>query len=322
MKRLNRFSQEITRRGFIQGSAAGVLGASVLGGCSHSRKDWPPLSSEYRLVPGWQKDSVPPIKTRGLDADSEGQIYVTGDEEHPVMMLNRKGEFLGSWGKYLLMGAHGLRIRNDEMWVSDTVTHQVHKFALDGTLIRSFGIRGEASGAPGYFDRPTDFAFGPNGDIYVSDGYGNTRVVCYSPDGRIKRIWGEKGDGPSQFDLVHAIAIDGEGRVYVGDRNNDRVQIFDLDGNYITQWDHIGKPYGLYTFADKTIFLCGIEAGSDRFRVLRLDRNGEVLCEFGETGEGPGQFLMAHSIYVDKMGAVYVADGKSQGIQKFEPIVI
>ena len=124
-------------------------------------------------------------------------------------------------------------------------------------------------------------------------------------------------DWPGQFDLVHAIAIDREQRVYVGDRNNDRVQIFDLQGKYLAQWNHVGTPYGLYACDDGTVFLCGLETDGDRFRVLRLSGEGEVRAEFGETGEGPGQFLMAHSIYVDRDGAVFVADGKANRVQKF-----
>lgn len=103
----------------------------------------------------------------------------------------------------------------------------------------------------------------------------------------------------------------------MADRNNSRIQIFDLDGNYKGQWKHVGKPYGLFACEDGTLFVCGLESDSERFRVLKLSRDGAVQAEFGETGDGPGQFLMAHSVYVDKNGAVFVADGKANRVQKF-----
>lgn len=255
--------------------------------------------------------------SRGIDADGKGRIYVACDKQHPVIVISAEGKYLGEWGNGFLLGPHGLRIQRDTVWVTDIETQMAHQFTLDGKLIRSFGEKGKAGDAPEQFNRPTDFAFGPDGAVYISDGYQNTRVVCYAPDGTIRRIWGEKGDGPGQFNLVHAIAIGKNGHVYVADRSNNRVQIFDLQGKYLTQWNHVGKPYGLYACDDGSIFLCGIEPGSDRFRVVKLTADGKVLTEFGETGEGAGRFLMAHSVYVDKEGGVFVADGKANCVQKF-----
>lgn len=271
----------------------------------------------YKLVPEWAKIGHPKIMARGIDADSTGRILVTGDAEHPVMMLSPEGEFLGSWGQEVLPEAHGLRVQGETIWVTDLTLHMILQFTVDGELIRSFGEERVAGDSPEHFNKPTDFAFGPDGAIYVSDGYINTRVVCLNPDGSFRKIWGKKGSGPGEFNLVHSLVIDETKRVYVADRENHRIQIFDLDGKYLTEWSHIGVPYTLYVGPDGAIFMCGLEPGAKRFRVLKLSIDGEILADFGETGNMPGQFEMAHSIFVDKSGGVFVADGMSMYVQKF-----
>jgi len=278
-----------------------------------------PTVDPYRQVGGWPNEGAPDVMCRGIDADANGRIYVAGDADHPVVMFSEAGEYLGEWESDILKAPHGLRVRNDTVWVSDVETHLVHQFSLDGKLVRSFGEKGVAGDAPGQFNRPTDFAFGPDGSVYISDGYGNTRVVCLAPDGQIKKIWGEKGDGPGQFNLVHAIAVDAKNRVVVADRKNRRIQLFDLDGRYLAQWTDVGTPYGLYACDDGSLFVCGLDVDGERFRVVKLDKDGKPLTEFGETGDAPGQFLMAHSLLVDSDGAVYVADGKANRVQKFLP---
>lgn len=301
-----------TRRSFL--ALSGLAGSSLM---------LPPSlfaglnQAKYRVVESWPEAGCPRVQCRGIDADAQGKIYVAGDAEYPVMIWNRDGKYLGAWGHDVLATPHGVRVQGETVWVTDVQTHMVHQFSLKGKLVRSFGKKGEPGDGPDQFDRPTDFAFGPDGAIYISDGYGNTRVVCLAPDGTLRKIWGSKGDGPGQFNLVHAIAIDGSGRVLVGDRNNSRIQIFDLAGNYKTQWNHVGKPYGLYACHDGSLFVCGLAADGTTFRVLHLGSDGKVLSEFGDTGEGPGQFQMAHSILADGTGNVFVADGKANRVQKF-----
>ena len=138
---------------------------------------------------------TPGKQTVELNADRSGRIYVACDKQHPVIAMSAQGRLLGEWGKGLLLGPHGLRVQRDTLWVTDIETHMAHQFTLDGKLIRSFGEKGKGGDAPEQFNRPTDFAFGPDGAVYISDGYKNTRVVCYAPEGTIRRIWGEKGDG-------------------------------------------------------------------------------------------------------------------------------
>jgi len=277
------------------------------------------IPSSFRLDTSWPAEGYERIKSRGLDADSSGRIYVAGTAEHPVLVYTPEGKLITSWGQGIVKGSHGVRIYNDQVWVTDVANHQAYLFTLDGKLIKSLGEKGVAGEDPNQFNKPTDFSFSKTGDIYISDGYKNSRVVCYRQDGTVRKIWGKAGTGKSEFKLVHAISVGPDDRVYVGDRTNARIQIFDLDGNYIDEWNHVGKPYGLYANDNQTIFVCGLNPDSGEFRVLLLDLNGKILTEFGSTGDGPGQFQMAHSLYVDKDGAVYVADGKSNRMQRFLP---
>ena len=306
---------DFSRRVFIAKGA--LLGAGMLSGCSSLQKDCGGPGKPFQVVQGWAQAGHPQVKSRGIDADAKGRLYIAGDAEHPIIMMSPEGKYLGDWGKDVLVTPHGVRVQGDTVWVTDLDLQMALQFTLKGKLIRSFGEKGKAGDAPNQFNRPTDFAFGPDGAVYISDGYKNTRVVCYAPDGTIGKIWGEKGTGPGQFDLVHAIAIDKTGRVYVADRNNNRIQIFDLDGNYQTEWTHLGRPYGFYICGKGMIFICGLVPENGKFRVLRVNPDGKVLDEFGETGAGPGQFKMAHSIHVAKAGGVYVADGAGNYVQKF-----
>ncbi|MDP6635712.1 MAG: peptidyl-alpha-hydroxyglycine alpha-amidating lyase family protein [Phycisphaerae bacterium] len=301
-------------------SGAGLLGVGLLSASSvqAAKPAKPaPTPKPYRPVRNWPEKGVPKVQTRGLGADTKGRLYVAGDSKHPIILIAPDGKYLGCWGKGVLQGPHGVRVHKDTVWVTDVSTHQAHQFTLKGKLLRSFGKKNQPGPAADQFNKPTDFAFGPDGAIYISDGYVNTRVVCLAPDGSVRKIWGRKGSGPGQFSLVHAIAIDRSGRVYVADRNNNRVQIFDLKGKFLTEWKQLGKPYGLHACADGSIFFCGVEPDSGKFSVKKLNAKGKLLAEFGSTGKGPGQFLMAHSIHACPDGAMIVADGKANRLQKF-----
>jgi DNA-binding beta-propeller fold protein YncE len=306
-----------SRRSFLVTGGAIVAGSCFSTHLSFAQETSP--ADTFRIVEGWPSEGCPDVMCRGIDADANGRIYVAGDADHPVIMFSEGGEYLGQWESGILMTPHGLRVQGDTIWISDVGTHMVHQFSLAGTLIRSFGEKGVPGDEPERFNKPTDFAFGPDGAVYVSDGYVNTRVLCLTKDGKIKNIWGEKGEGPGQFNLVHAIAIDAKNRVVVADRSNRRLQLFSLDGRYLTQWNDVGTPYGLYACDDGSLFVCGLDVDGERFRVVKLDSDGKTLAEFGETGDAPGQFLMAHSLLVGEDGAVYVADGTANRVQKFTP---
>jgi peptidylamidoglycolate lyase len=163
----------------------------------------------------------------------------------------------------------------------------------------------------------------PDGSFYVSDGYKNTRVVKFTADGRFEFEWGGKGDGPGQFNLPHGIALDAQGRVFVCDRTNSRLQIFDAHGKFLDQWKgpQIGRPYGVDVGPEGHVFI--IDGGepslrpADRGKAVELDEKGSVLETFGTYGAAPGQFQMGHDIAVGPDGAVYVAEGSGARVQKF-----
>jgi DNA-binding beta-propeller fold protein YncE len=163
------------------------------------------------------------------------------------------------------------------------------------------------------FNRPTDVAFGPNGDVYVSDGYGNSRVVQFSREGKLVREWGTKGQSEGQFNLPHSVAVDQNGRVYVADRENYRIQVFDAAGKFLNQWRHVGSPWGLYITPRQELWMTDGYNG----RVLQLNLDGQIRGSFGTVGKLPGQLIFAHHLSVAPDGSVYTAEILNWRPQKF-----
>lgn len=169
---------------------------------------------------------------------------------------------------------------------------------------------------------PTDVAVMPDGSFYVSDGYENSRVVKFSPTGEYQSEWGRKGSGPGEFDLPHAIDIDTAGRVYVADRSNARVQVFDATGNFLAQWraPELGRPYSIAVLGDRAIVVDGgdqPERGPDRSGATEVDLTGRILARFGRFGNYDGQFRLAHDVAISRDGSVFVVDAWGQRVQKF-----
>ncbi|MCH7726933.1 MAG: hypothetical protein IH991_10690, partial [Planctomycetes bacterium] len=160
------------------------------------------------------------------------------------------------------------------------------------------------------FNKPTDVAFGPKGAIYVSDGYGNSRVIKFTPNGGFLTQWGAVGDGPGQFNLPHTIVVDSKGRVLVGDRENNRVQIFDDGGKLLETWPGFA-PFGLVFDNRGNLFV----ADGRAHKVLQLDSKGKVVGSWGEAGINPGQFQLPHMLAADASGNLYVAEIKGKRFQ-------
>jgi DNA-binding beta-propeller fold protein YncE len=270
---------------------------------------------DYRPVAGWPQipSDVKLGPVSAVATDSADRVCVFHRGPKPVLVFDRDGKFLRSWGDDLLKTPHGLRIDDKgNIWVTDIGNHQVMKFDPEGKLLMSLGKKGEAGTGPDQFDRPTDIAVAPSGEFYVSDGYGNSRVLKYSADGKLLKQWGKKGTGPGEFNLPHAIVLDSKGRVYVGDRENNRIQIFDSEGKFETEWKEGGAPYGLFLAGDRLFVADG---AANWVKVLGPD--GKSLGRFGEKGTGPGQFQLPHMLCVDSMGSVYVTEITGKRIQKF-----
>jgi len=276
----------------------------------------------YRLAPNWPQ--LPSGwnfgECSGVAVDKDDNVWVFNRGAHPVIQFDRNGKTLRAWIDVPVKTAHGIRVDPEGyVWLVDVGAHKVLKFTPDGRLTMVIGGVGDQAGnndSPDLFNRPTNVAFAPSGDFLVSDGYGNSRVVKYSRDGVYLGHWGRKGARDGEFDLVHDIAVDSTGRVLVADRNNQRVQIFDPDGNFIGKWTGIGAPWGLaYVARENAVYMC--DGLNDR--VVKLSPDGRILGVLGSHGKTPGKFDFAHGIAVDSTGAIYVAEIKNWRVQKFVP---
>ncbi len=279
----------------------------------------------YEALATWQKlpDGIRLQETPGVAVNSRDEVYaITRNTEHPVMVFHREGNLLRTFGKGTFSNrTHGILIGpDDSVWCADDGTHTITKFTPEGKLVMTLGTPYQPAkkwgGAP--FNRPTHAAISPKtGNIYVSDGYGNSRIHKYTPDGRHLLSWGAPGIDPGQFIRPHNLAIDAEDRVYVADRECHRVQVFDADGEFITMWNNIHRPDGMTLGPDGNIYigeLNGMDGVDDApglgHRVSILSPEGKPLARFGDPveGEAPGQFVAPHGIAVDSHGDIYVGE--------------
>lgn len=252
-------------------------------------------------------------------------MYTDKIMENTISVFDSKtGALLKSWGSGLFIMPHGLEIdRDDNIWVTDVGLHQVFKFSLEGELLMTLGEAQVAGNDSNHFDLPTDIAVAPDGSFYVSDGYGNSRVIQFDSEGELLLEWGTYGNGDGEFNIPHGIDLDASGNVYVADRENNRIQKFDALGNYITQWQNSttdqlysvvvdqkeNKIFGIdYYIKD------GIIKGSDIFR-LNLDLKLEL--QWGRSGNYNGPKTRFHDIAVAPDGSLYTGDILNNTIQKF-----
>lgn len=279
----------------------------------------------YDVVDNWAKlpEGWTFKECAAVGVDSKDNVYVFNRGAHPMIIFDRNGKFLRSWGEGIFPRAHGLTMGPDDtMFCTDDGDHTVRKCTLDGRVLLTLGTSGKPapfmSGKP--FNRCTHVAIDPrNGDFYVSDGYGNARIHKYSPSGKLLFSWGESGTEPGQFNIAHNIGTDKDGWVYLADRENQRVQVFDANGKYETQWVNMARPCGLYVDQPKELVYVGelgVAIGSNRDarglgpRVSVYDTQGNVLARLGDQGpgEGPGQFIAPHGVSIDSRGDIYVAE--------------
>jgi DNA-binding beta-propeller fold protein YncE len=280
---------------------------------------------KYRVVEDWAKlpDGWSFKEVAAVGTDANDNVYAFTRGEHPIIVFDRDGNFLRSWGEGQYPRAHGLHMGpDDSVYLTDDGGHFVRKCSLDGKLLLEIGVPGKPapymSGEP--FHRCTHTALSPKGEIYVSDGYGNARVHKYSPDGKLLLSWGEPGSGPGEFNIVHNICTDPDGWVYVADRENHRVQVFDGNGKYETQWNNLHRPCGLFMpYRKQPLCYIGelgpgmaVNKNSPNLgpRLSICDHQGRVLTRIGDphAGLGPTAFLAPHGVAVDSRGDVYVGE--------------
>lgn len=270
---------------------------------------------EFTPVAGFPQ--VPAEITLGrcsaVGVDKTEQVHLFHRGKSPIVVFDADGKFIRAWGDEYIKTAHGFRFDQDgNIWVTDIGHHLVMKFSPAGKLLLSLGTIDKPGKALDQFDRPTDIAFGLKDEVYVSDGYGNTRVMQFNQQGKFVRTWGTAGKGPGEFNLPHAIRVDANGRILVGDRENKRIQVFDAEGKLIEIWPGFA-PYGIELDRDGTIFVADALAN----QILQLDVNGKVAHAWGEKGKRPGQFDLPHMLALDTQGNLFVAEVNGQRIQKF-----
>jgi DNA-binding beta-propeller fold protein YncE len=285
-----------------------------------------------QLPAGWRFGEV-----AGVATDSRDRVFVFTRGEHPVIVFERDGRFLTSWGEGQFVRPHGIFIGPDDaVYCTDDLDHTVRKFTPEGKVLLTLGTRGKASdtgikdldyrtiqrvGLP--FHRPTNVALGADGSIYVTDGYGNARVHKFAPDGRLLLAWGEPGSGPGQFNLPHGIAVDREGRVYVADRENSRIQLFSGTGQFLSQWTDVARPMEVFIDEQDSVYVAevgwraglfpwqsapGPESVGARLSIFTLE--GELVARWGGSHDpcAPGDFFAPHDVWVDRHGDIYVGE--------------
>ncbi len=282
--------------------------------------------SSYRLVDGWAQlpNGVEAWgQTIGVDLDSDGNLWVfhrcfaencnQGRENvAPVLKYDPSGRLLDSWGEGQFNWPHGFFIdADDNIWTSDArgvgdKGPQVMKFTPDGTLLMTLGTAGVAGDGENTFDGPADVAVAPNGDVFVVDGHGNNRVVKFNKDGEFLMSWGEAGTGPGQFNEPHCLAFDSQGRLFVGDRVNERIQVFDQNGRYLAEWPGI-MASGMDITEDDVLYVADYQL-----------RFGIVIANASDFSEiGFIENAMPEGVTVDRMGNVYAGEVLPRNLKKF-----
>jgi DNA-binding beta-propeller fold protein YncE len=297
-----------------------VLLSSPLTAQTHPAPDGPPLA--YRAVENWAKlpDGLNLGECSGVAVDKSDNVWVFNRGSHPVIEFDRNGKMLQAWNDVPVKSSHGIRVDPEgNIWLIDVAGHKVLKMSPSGHVLMVLGAVGGATGdqnAKYAFNRPTNVGFGADGSFFITDGYGNSRIAKYTKDGEYITQWGSKGTGDNQFNIVHDIAIDKAGKLYIADRENDRIQIFDQSGKFLGKWPNLGAAWGLvYIPGDNAFFLS--DGANDQ--IIKLDANGKILGKLGSHGKGPGKLHYPHSLAVDSTGALYVAEVLNWRVQKFVP---
>jgi DNA-binding beta-propeller fold protein YncE len=281
----------------------------------------------YELVDGWAKlpEGWSFLDVGGITVDAEDNVYVLNRSEHPIMVFDREGNLLKTWGEGFFNRAHGSCVDPDgAVWVTDDRDHIVTKFTPEGEQLMMLGTRGQASDT-GYhrtfdfweslarikqgaspFNRPTGVALNSRKEIYISDGYGNARIHKFTPEGKLLFSWGGPGGAPSQFRLPHNIWVDRQDRVWIPDRENSRIQIFTGEGEFITEWTDVIRPTHVFIDEDDTVYISEL---SLRVSVYTID--GELLTQWGNeanVAKEEALFLAPHVCAVDSRGDLYVGE--------------
>jgi DNA-binding beta-propeller fold protein YncE len=298
-------------------------------------------STCYQVDPQWPHrpegfvwEAVP-----GIAVDREDRIYVFTRSNPPIQVYSADGKLIRAWGEDVIDMAHHLKIDADgNVWISDIGLHVIRKCNPQGEVLLTIGTPGEAGCDQTHLYKPTDMAIAPNGHVFVSDGYGNNRVVHFDEQGKYVNEWGQLGTGPRDFSLPHAIAIDADGQLYVADRNNARVCVYNQQGELLDLWKNLIVPWGFCVTRDNEIWVCGSSPMPWQQHPdypdapLSCPPKDQILMKFRPDGrllqlwtipkgtdgkEQPGDVNWIHAVAVDSKGNLYVGDIIGKRAQKF-----
>ena len=316
-----------------------------------------PHKLEYEVLEGWEQlpEGWSFVEVAGVAVDSRDRVYVFGRGAHPIIVFDKDGKFLDAWGEDVFTNAHGIYIdKHDNVYCADNFDHTVRKFTTEGELLMTLGDTehpaetgfklGESpvQSAAGPFNMVTNAAVGPDGDLFISDGYGNARVHRFSAAGEWKASWGEPGSGPGQFNLPHSIVVDRSGRVFVADRENSRIQIFSGAGELLDIWTWVNRPDDLFIDSQENLYIAELgwslpvpetphyklmrqpPVGHDPIaRVTICDLDGNIQARIGGPDPIlPGNFIVPHGIWADSRGDLYVGEvvKTARAIEHFAPM--
>ncbi|MBM3945168.1 MAG: hypothetical protein FJ317_06735 [SAR202 cluster bacterium] len=289
----------------------------------------------YTPVEGWEKRPADMMwrEVAGVAVDPKDNVYLFTRDPGAVVVCDRDGNVKSSWGQGTFVNPHGLTIglEGDTLFCIDNGDHTVRKCTLDGKVLLTIGTPGKTSplhsGKP--FNKCTHVALDPgSGDIYVSDGYGNSAVHKYAPDGRYLFSWGAPGTDPGEFNLPHNIVTDKDGYVYVADRENHRIQVFDSKGKFQDQWVNMHRPCAIYMSKDGYLFNGELGFGMNVNRetpnlgprISIFDTKGKRQARLEDKGSGMDgrQFVAPHGMAVDSRGDLYVAEVANTWMKHFQ----
>jgi streptogramin lyase len=303
------------------------------------------LPNPYRTVENWAK--LPEGRTWGSTAgvavDRNGNIWVAercgantcvGSNLAPILEFDPSGKLLTSFGAGMFVFPHGITVDKDgNVWVTDGQGmdgkgHQVFKFSPKGKVLLTLGKAGVAGDGEDTFNQPSAVAIAANGDIFVADGHGgnsNARIVKFSKDGRFLMTWGKKGSAPGELNIPHAIAFDSKGRLFVADRGNNRIQIFDQEGKFIDQWKQFSRPSGIFISKNDVIYVADSESGSVARehsawkRGIRVGnvKDGSVTAFIPDPAENATGTSAAEGVAADAKGVIFGAEVGPKDVKKY-----
>jgi streptogramin lyase len=300
-------------------------------------------ANPYRTVENWAQ--LPEGRTWGatsaVSVDRNGNVWIfdrcgantcAGSNLAPIVEFDPSGKFLKSFGAGMFVFPHGIYVDKDfHVWVvdgqgKDGKGQQAVKFSPDGKVVMTLGKAGVAGDGPDTFNQPSAVVVASNGDIFIADGHGgdsNARIVKFSKDGRFIKAWGKKGSAPGEFDSPHAIAIDSKGRLFVGDRNNNRIQIFDQNGKFLEEWKQFGRPSGIFIDAKDNIYVSDSQSdathnpGFKQGIRIGSTRDGIVKAFIPALGPETKPMSVTEGVAADARGNVYGAETSTMNVRKY-----